>query len=218
MSCELFIGNLNPGVRTRDLENAFGRYGRIVRCDLKKNYGFIQYGERRDAEQALLKENNRKLLGSVMTVEWAKGSVGDRRGGGVGGGGGRGQRHRSPPRGDRDRSPYGNKGGRSPPRGSGGGFFDREERYGGGGGSGFGGRRSSGGGRDYDNPRMERGGRLRGENSYNGNDSFGQRRGPGGDRRGPPRDRPRAGGDRFNRRDSFGGGERRNFGGGPRRF
>jgi RNA recognition motif-containing protein len=221
MSCELFIGNLNPDIRIRDLENVYGRYGKILRCDLKKNYGFIQYSDRRDAEQALQKENNRELLGSVMTVEWAKGSIGDRP---RGGGGGRGPRNRSPPRGGRDRSPLGGGRARSPPRFSRG--FDREERFGGGGG-GFGGGRRSGGGRDYDNPRMDRGpprDRARGGDRFNGSDGYGGPPGRGGDRgdRRPPLrdnrgyDRPR-GGDKFNRRDSFGS-ERKSFGGGPRRF
>ncbi|XP_002161622.1 probable splicing factor, arginine/serine-rich 5 [Hydra vulgaris] len=78
MSSELFVGNLNPEVRVRDLENCFGRYGKIVRCDLKKNFGFIQFEDRRDAEIAIQKENNRRLLGSDMTVEWARGTVGDK--------------------------------------------------------------------------------------------------------------------------------------------
>jgi len=217
MSTELFVGNLNPNVRSRDLENVFGRYGRIVRCDLKKNFGFIQYAERRDAEKALLQENDQKLLGSVMTVEWAKGTGPQPRGPG-GGFGGRGQRNRSPPRGMRDRSPYGNGRARSP-RGFDRGGFEREDRFGGGGG-GYGGGRRMGGGRDrdFDNPRgppRDRG-RDRGDR-FNGDSYATQRRGPpGGDRRPPPRDRPR-GGDRMNRRDSFGGGERRSFGG-PRRF
>lgn len=136
MSSELFVGNLNPEVRIRDLENVFGRYGRIVRCDLKKNFGFVQFEDRRDAEEAIKKEDNRRLLGSEMTVEWAKGSVGDKPGFGDGppggfrkprsptrfGGGGRG-RPRSPFGGGhagrgrgRDRSPVERNGFSGPPR------------------------------------------------------------------------------------------------------
>lgn len=225
MSCELFVGNLNPEVRMRDLENVYGRYGKILRCDLKKNFAFIQFNSRREAETAILKENDQKLLGSVMTVEWARGSVGDKpfRGGG-------GQRRpRSPPprsRGFRDRSPYGGRqrspiGGRnfsSQPRG---GFSPREERFGGGG------NRRFNGSRDYDTPRIDRNSRDRPRNERfsggggGGGDRFGSSRGPPTDRR-PSQSR----GDRFNdrqrnedrfsdRRDSFN--ERRSFGG-PRRF
>lgn len=234
MSCELFVGNLNPATRMRDLENVYGRYGKILRCDLKKNYAFIQFDNRREAEQALHKENNQKLMGSVMTVEWAKGSIGDKP---FRGGGGGAPRHpRSPPRGRsfRDRSPFGGGGGR--PRSPVGrnvsgptyrsGFTPREDRFGGSGG----GSRRFNGNRDYDNPRADRGAprdRSRGGDRFNGggSDRFNSSRGPPmdrGDRRGPSR-----GGDRFSersrnedrfsdRRDGFS--ERRSFGGGPRRF
>jgi len=228
MSCELFVGNLNPDVRSRDLENVFGRYGKIVRCDLKKNFGFIQYSERRDAEQALIKENDQKLLGSIMTVEWAKGSGPSQRGGGGRGGPG-GPRYRSPQRGMRDRSPYGNGGRARSPRGFDRGGFEREDRFGGGG-YGGGGRRSNGGrDRDFDSQRMDRGApreRPRGgDRGERFNDSYGppKRGPPGGDRRPPPRERPRGGErERSNRRDSFSNDRRSSFGGGggggPRRF
>jgi len=206
MSCELFVGNLNPEVRIRDLENCFGRYGKIVRCDLKKNFGFIQLGDKRDAEEAIRKENNRRLLGSVMTVEWAKGSVGDegkgpRQGGPPGGfrkqrspnrfnGGGNGggrppMRERSPFGGGgrppmRDRSPVGRGGpGGGMPRSNG--FTPRDDKFGAGGNRRFSG--GGGGGRDnFDSPRFDRGGP----------------RGGGGDRF-PQRDRFQ-GPDRFNDR------------------
>ena len=32
---ELYVGNLNRDVSRRDLEDAFERYGRVVKCDLK---------------------------------------------------------------------------------------------------------------------------------------------------------------------------------------
>merc|ERR1711936_251201 len=44
-----------------------------------------------DGDEAICKENNRKLLGSMMTVEWAKGSVGQKPGYG------RNTTRRSPP-------------------------------------------------------------------------------------------------------------------------
>ncbi|XP_057315749.1 uncharacterized protein LOC130656830 [Hydractinia symbiolongicarpus] len=233
MSCELFVGNLNPEVRMRDLENCFGRYGKIVRCDLKKNFGFIQFEDRRDAEEAIRKENNRTLLGSRMTVEWAKGSIGDKSRGGGGGAGfrkphsspprftGRGGRDRSPFAGGRMRSPVGGRGGRErSPVGRNGyssSFSPREDRF-----SGGGPRRMSGGRDSFDS--------RSNFDSRPPRDRFPPRERFDSDRsRGPPMDRgnrgppPRDGGfsdrgrDRFNdRRESFG--ERRSFGGGPRRF
>ena len=205
MTCELFIGNLNPDARMRDLENCFGRYGKIVRSDLKRTFAFIQFQDRRDAEEAIRKENNRKLLGSMMTVEWAKGSVGDKPGF---------QKHQStsrtrlqsPPRypnKPRDRSPFGRRE-RSPPGRRD--FSDRRPP----------------GGRDYfDRPNFDnRQSRDRGppRERFGNNDRFSDRH--------PPADRGNRGGDRDNgfndrdrreRRTSFNG-ERRSFGSGPRRF
>ena len=34
-SAQLFIGRLSKATRQRDLENVFGDYGRMLRCDLK---------------------------------------------------------------------------------------------------------------------------------------------------------------------------------------
>jgi len=216
MTCELFVGNLNPEVRMRDLENCFGRYGKIERLDLKKNFGFIQFYDRRDAEEAIRKENNRQLLGSVMTVEWAKGSVGDKPV--------RFRRPQSPPRYNRsrrDRSPLaGSRGAgrdRSPvgrsfqPRD----FGSKEDRF-------NGAPRRQSGGRDFDRapsfesrpPTRER---FPPRDRFSSGDRFSNDRSrpPPMDRvsnRGPP---PRENG-YSDRRDSFG--DRRSFGSGPRRF
>lgn len=243
MSCELFVGNLNPEVRIRDLENCFGRYGKIIRCDLKKNFGFIQLADKRDAEEAIRKENDRRLLGSVMTVEWAKGSVGDKGGGRQGGPPGGFRKPRSPNRfmgrapGGRARSPLGGRPpmmgrdrspiGRGPPPPRSNGFLPRDDKFGGN-------RRFSSDRDGFDNPRFgsgpPRGGdRFPPRDRFNATDRFNDRgpnRGPPmndrGGNRGPPfrdsgfNDRQRPGGDRFNdRRPNLG--ERRNFGG-PRRF
>eukprot|EP00124_Ichthyophonus_hoferi_P005561 Ihof_evm2s839 gene=Ihof_evmTU2s839 len=70
----LFIGRLGPEIRTRDLEDVFGRYGRLVRCDLKNGgYGFVDFEDRRDAEDALRGEDGRSLGQSRMVVQWANG-------------------------------------------------------------------------------------------------------------------------------------------------
>ena len=34
-SNELFLGGLNKDIRRQDLEDVFGKYGKIVRCDIK---------------------------------------------------------------------------------------------------------------------------------------------------------------------------------------
>ncbi|ORX80901.1 hypothetical protein BCR32DRAFT_17380 [Anaeromyces robustus] len=75
----LFIGRLQTDVRPRDLEDVFYKYGKIQRCDIKHgrsfNYGFVEFEDKRDAEDAIREVNGKvKLKGSKMVVEWAKGN------------------------------------------------------------------------------------------------------------------------------------------------
>ncbi|KAJ8298802.1 hypothetical protein KUTeg_022862 [Tegillarca granosa] len=70
----LFIGRLSKSVRVRDLEDVFEPYGRMSRCEVKYAYGFVDYEDQRDAEDALRYENGRELCGSNIRVEWSKGA------------------------------------------------------------------------------------------------------------------------------------------------
>ncbi|XP_065831072.1 serine/arginine-rich splicing factor 3-like [Oscarella lobularis] len=81
----VFVGRLSRSTRSRDLEDAFRRYGPMRRCELKTvgrgmAYGFIDYEDRRDAEDAIRHEHGRELLGCNIVVEWAKGEDYRRRG------------------------------------------------------------------------------------------------------------------------------------------
>ncbi|XP_076351506.1 uncharacterized protein LOC143247392 [Tachypleus tridentatus] len=73
----LFVGRLPIDVRERDVENVFEKYGRLVRCDVKYGtgtaYAFVDYDDRRDAEDALKYENGREIRGQSIVVEWARG-------------------------------------------------------------------------------------------------------------------------------------------------
>ncbi|KAK2142995.1 hypothetical protein LSH36_888g00068 [Paralvinella palmiformis] len=71
---QLFVGRLSKNTRTRDLEDLFESYGRLSRCDLKYGYAFVDFEDRRDAEDAMKYENGRELCGSSIIVEWAKGN------------------------------------------------------------------------------------------------------------------------------------------------
>ncbi|XP_011416219.1 probable splicing factor, arginine/serine-rich 6 isoform X2 [Magallana gigas] len=74
----LFIGRLSKNTQPRHLEDVFEPYGRLIRCDVKYGaemaYGFVDYEDRRDAEDALKYENGREICGSSIRVEWAKGN------------------------------------------------------------------------------------------------------------------------------------------------
>eukprot|EP00128_Syssomonas_multiformis_P002715 Colp12_sorted_trinity150504_noHs@4012 len=72
----LYVGNLNYRVRERDLEDEFSRYGRIIALDMKNGFGFVEYEDRRDAEDAVRALHGIDLEGNRITVEFARGSRG----------------------------------------------------------------------------------------------------------------------------------------------
>ncbi|KAL0083938.1 CCHC-type zinc finger transcription factor [Phycomyces blakesleeanus] len=138
----LFIGRIPRDMGTRDLEDRFSKFGKITRLDVKQGFGFVEFEDKRDAEDAMNGVNESQEL----VVEWAKN--GGKRAGenecfhcGKEGHWARDcrERGRGGDRGDRG---YGSRGGRdrSPRRDQGRGS-DRDRR----------------GGRDYDRRRDDRG-------------------------------------------------------------
>jgi len=123
LSASLYVRGLAEKCRYEDLKKIFGRYGRIVDITLPldyytrdaKGYGFVEYEESRDAEEALNALDRYRLFGRELEVEFARG---DRKtpsemrsrekearyGRGGGGGGDLGRRDRSRSRDRRQRS------------------------------------------------------------------------------------------------------------------
>ncbi|KAL9543017.1 hypothetical protein MBANPS3_008312 [Mucor bainieri] len=64
----LFVGRIPREMNNRDLEDAFSKYGKITRLDVKKGFGFVEYDDKRDAEDAIKGINER----GDLVVEWAK--------------------------------------------------------------------------------------------------------------------------------------------------
>ncbi|KAJ1556394.1 hypothetical protein HK405_011227 [Cladochytrium tenue] len=76
-STKLYVGRLPRGIGRRDLEDVFAKYGRIVSCEVKMGgFAFVEYEDRRDAEDALNALNGSSLDGERITVEWSKRSPG----------------------------------------------------------------------------------------------------------------------------------------------
>ncbi|GMI75506.1 arginine/serine-rich splicing factor 35, arginine/serine-rich splicing factor 40 [Hibiscus trionum] len=68
----LFVINFDPyHTRTRDLEKCFESYGKIVSVRIRRNFAFVQYDSQDDATRALEATNMRKLIDSVISVEYA---------------------------------------------------------------------------------------------------------------------------------------------------
>ena len=117
----IFIGHLSNRASEGDVERFFDGFGKILEINLKTGYGFVEFEDSRDADDAVYELNNQTLCGQRVTVELAKGLRRDRNSYGGGGGGGYGG----------GRSYGGGGGGRY---GGGGGGYGRDRGYGGGGG------------------------------------------------------------------------------------
>uniref|UniRef100_A0A8C4YTT3 Serine and arginine rich splicing factor 5b n=1 Tax=Gadus morhua TaxID=8049 RepID=A0A8C4YTT3_GADMO len=86
--CRIFIGRLNPSAREKDVERFFKGYGRIRDIDLKRGFGFVEFDDPRDAEDAVYELDGKELCNERVTIEHAR--VRLRGGRGRGGGGGSG--------------------------------------------------------------------------------------------------------------------------------
>uniref|UniRef100_A0A0D9Y3G3 Serine/arginine-rich splicing factor RS2Z32 n=1 Tax=Oryza glumipatula TaxID=40148 RepID=A0A0D9Y3G3_9ORYZ len=69
----LYVGRLSSRTRTRDLEDLFGRYGRVRYVDMKHEFAFVEFSDARDADEARYNLDGRDFDGSRMIVEFAKG-------------------------------------------------------------------------------------------------------------------------------------------------
>jgi len=93
----VFIGGMPSGVREKDVERFVKGYGRIREIHLKQGYGFVEFEDQRDADDATYELNGKELLGERVVVERAKGMPRDRDDRG------RGSGSRGPPRGSDNR-------------------------------------------------------------------------------------------------------------------
>ncbi|CAM0957596.1 unnamed protein product [Alopecurus aequalis] len=71
---KLYVGHLSKHTRTQDVEHLFGRYGRVRYVDLKFDYGFVEFSDPRDADDARYELDGREVDGSRIIVEFAKGT------------------------------------------------------------------------------------------------------------------------------------------------
>ncbi|KAL0094158.1 splicing factor, arginine/serine-rich 4 [Phycomyces blakesleeanus] len=68
----LFIGRLPFDVSNRELEDLFSKYGKITRLDIKRGFGFLEFEDKRDAEDAMKGVHGKELGREPLIVEWAK--------------------------------------------------------------------------------------------------------------------------------------------------
>lgn len=70
----VYVGGLPYGTAERDLERFFRGYGRMRDVLIKNGYGFVEFDDYRDADDAVYELNGKKLLGERVTVERARGT------------------------------------------------------------------------------------------------------------------------------------------------
>ncbi|KAF3850095.1 hypothetical protein F7725_019814 [Dissostichus mawsoni] len=86
--CRIFIGRLSPSAREKDVERFFKGYGRIRDIDLKRGFGFVEFDDPRDAEDAVYELDGKELCSERVTIEHARVRLRGGRGGSRGGSGG----------------------------------------------------------------------------------------------------------------------------------
>ncbi|KAL6051184.1 hypothetical protein STEG23_006261 [Scotinomys teguina] len=94
----VYIGRLSYNVREKDIQRFFSGYGRLLEIDLKNGYGFVEFEDSRDADDAVYELNSKELCGERVIVEHARGPRRDRDGysyGSRSGGGGYSSRRTS---------------------------------------------------------------------------------------------------------------------------
>uniref|UniRef100_A0A5S6QR22 RRM domain-containing protein n=1 Tax=Trichuris muris TaxID=70415 RepID=A0A5S6QR22_TRIMR len=74
MGTRVYIGRLPYRATERDIERFFRGYGRIREIFLKNGYGFIEFEDYRDADDACVELNGREMLGERVIVEIARGT------------------------------------------------------------------------------------------------------------------------------------------------
>ncbi|XP_072394949.1 LOW QUALITY PROTEIN: uncharacterized protein [Diabrotica undecimpunctata] len=70
----VYVGGLPYGTSERDLERFFRGYDRMGDVLIKNGYGFVEFEDYRDADDAVYELNGKKLLGERVTVERARGT------------------------------------------------------------------------------------------------------------------------------------------------
>uniref|UniRef100_A0AAY4EK57 RRM domain-containing protein n=1 Tax=Denticeps clupeoides TaxID=299321 RepID=A0AAY4EK57_9TELE len=59
----VYVGRLSYHVREKDIQRFFSGYGKLLEIDLKNGYGFVEFEDNRDADDAVYELNGKELSG-----------------------------------------------------------------------------------------------------------------------------------------------------------
>jgi RNA recognition motif-containing protein len=68
---QIFIAKLPSGIRERDLDHDFKKFGPIKNIQLKRGYAFVEYEDYKDAEDAIKDMDGRRYDGQKIVVQHA---------------------------------------------------------------------------------------------------------------------------------------------------
>ena len=69
---KIYVGNVSSKATTSDIKALFEKYGRVVECDIVKNYAFVHMAKERDAMDAIEHLNNHPLEDQKLFVTISK--------------------------------------------------------------------------------------------------------------------------------------------------
>ncbi|EDO39887.1 predicted protein [Nematostella vectensis] len=75
MNCRVYLGRLPYGTTEDDVRRFFRSYGRLRDINLKNNYGFVEFEDDRDADDAVYECNGKEMLGERILVEHSRGGA-----------------------------------------------------------------------------------------------------------------------------------------------
>jgi arginine/serine-rich splicing factor 4/5/6 len=65
----VYIGNLSNDCRDRDIEKFFKGYGKLGDISVKNGYGFVDFDDDRDADDACQDMDGKELLGARYVIK-----------------------------------------------------------------------------------------------------------------------------------------------------
>ncbi|CAB3404563.1 unnamed protein product [Caenorhabditis bovis] len=94
----VYVGRLPNRATEKDIQHFFRGYGKLVDIILKNGFGFVEFDDPRDADDAIYDLNGKELCGEKIILEFPRRKVGynEDRGRGGGGGGSYGRRYGRP--------------------------------------------------------------------------------------------------------------------------
>ncbi|KAJ7256465.1 hypothetical protein B0H12DRAFT_509940 [Mycena haematopus] len=72
MSRRLYLGRLSADARSEDVSKLFEGYGNIIDCRVMTGFGFVEFENAKDAEDAMNQFNGKPFMGQNIVIEFAK--------------------------------------------------------------------------------------------------------------------------------------------------